>query len=408
MHNRTRMVLVSLFVLLLIDGLSLGIVFPLVDPLIMDASSGMLPMGASSMVRTLLYGVTLAMFPLFAMFGAPILGDLSDRIGRKKALMFALGGSVVAYILSGLAVDIHSVSLFIFSRALDGLTFGSQPIAQAAIIDVSPPGKKSTYLSYVLLSVCVGFALGPVLAAYLSDPRIMSVFSPATPLYIASVVCVINLLMLQVLYKETHVVTERHRLQLSKGLALFAEAFQRKEIRFLSIAYFILQFAWGVFIQFSPLFLSSQYHFSGRMISLFYVVIAIIMGVALTSLVPKLSQKIPPAKLSLLAMVFLFVGLLLMSLTPALPVLWFGIFLSSIGGVAAYIAYISCFSDIVGEERQGWIMGIITAIWAGSWTIISLVSGAISGWTTTLPLMASVVFMLVPIVMLARYNKKPQ
>ena len=148
-----------LFLVIFIDAMGLAIMFPILTPIFMNlhVHGGILAAGASLLVRNIFYGVTLCIFPLFMFFGTPFLGDLSDHIGRKKVLIICLLGATVSYFLSGLSVDFKVVWLLLVSRAVAGFTAGSQPIAQAAIIDVSPPDKKALNLSLLLFPAALGF-----------------------------------------------------------------------------------------------------------------------------------------------------------------------------------------------------------------------------------------------------------
>ena len=80
-------------------------------------------------------------------FGSSLLGDLSDQVGRKKSLSICLIGSFLGYICAALSVSIGSMALMFFGRIVAGFTAGSQPIAQAAIIDSSEEAHKARNIS---------------------------------------------------------------------------------------------------------------------------------------------------------------------------------------------------------------------------------------------------------------------
>ncbi|ATN85195.1 hypothetical protein AYO29_01045 [Coxiella burnetii str. Schperling] len=99
-------------------------------------------------------------------FGAAILGDLSDTVGRKKALLVCLIGSFLGYLLSAFAVGIHSLTFLILGRVIAGFTAGSQPIAQAAIVDVSSEAHKARNIGLILLAISLGLSSGPSLGVF--------------------------------------------------------------------------------------------------------------------------------------------------------------------------------------------------------------------------------------------------
>src|SRR3989338_9044223 len=139
-----------LLLVLFIDGMGLGLVFPILNSMIMDPHSTVVSAHLSPNMRNLIFGSTIGVFMLCWFFGAAFLGDLSDQIGRKKSLMICLLGSSVGYILSILAVIFGSYALLIIGRIIAGFTAGSQPIAQAAIVDISKPGHKARNLGLIL------------------------------------------------------------------------------------------------------------------------------------------------------------------------------------------------------------------------------------------------------------------
>src|ERR1700737_993839 len=85
-----------LLLILLIDGMGLGLVFPILSNLLVDSSSHFLATFSEG-GRNFIFGAIVAVFMLCWFFGAPFLGDLSDSIGRKKSLMICLVGAAIGY-----------------------------------------------------------------------------------------------------------------------------------------------------------------------------------------------------------------------------------------------------------------------------------------------------------------------
>ena len=89
--------IVTIFFTVFLDLLGLGIIIPILPPLLLDPIGGILPITYSFSTRTLLYGFLIASYPLAQFFGAPILGALADSKGRKKLLILSLIGTVAGY-----------------------------------------------------------------------------------------------------------------------------------------------------------------------------------------------------------------------------------------------------------------------------------------------------------------------
>lgn len=150
-----------LLLLIFIDSMGLGLVFPITNTLIMDPHSHFLAANVSLHTRSMLFGTIIGIFMLCWFFGASFLGDLSDNIGRKKSLMICLIGATLGYALSGIGVAVDSVALLLIGRIVAGFTSGSQAIAQAAVIDLSTPEKSGQH-RHDFIRCFLGFYLWPI------------------------------------------------------------------------------------------------------------------------------------------------------------------------------------------------------------------------------------------------------
>ena len=163
-HKTSLFVLLPLLMVILIDVMGLVLLFPVLAPLLLHTEGGIVPASMPLVWRDFLYGFTIALFPLFMFFSTPILGDLSDKFGRKKILILCLVVSAASYVISALGIYYHSLFIFLLGRAVAGLAAGTQPISTAAIIDLSTEHTKTRNLSWAVLISSVGLILGPLLS----------------------------------------------------------------------------------------------------------------------------------------------------------------------------------------------------------------------------------------------------
>jgi DHA1 family tetracycline resistance protein-like MFS transporter len=143
-----------IFVTLLIDVTGFGIIIPVVPDLITELIHGNLSQAST-------YGGFL-MFSYAAMqfLFAPVLGNLSDRYGRRPVLLFSLFGFGVDYLFTAFAPNIWW--LFI-GRIVAGITGASMTTAMAYIADVTPPEKRAQNFGLVGAAFGLGFIIGPVI-----------------------------------------------------------------------------------------------------------------------------------------------------------------------------------------------------------------------------------------------------
>ena len=239
MHQRSILQLFPLFLVIMIDSMGLGILFPIMSDLLINQNSGFLSAPTSELIRELLFGVTIGIFMIAWFFGSAILGDLSDGIGRKKSLLICLFGAGCGYLISAIAIVCHSLMFLIVGRIIAGFTAGSQPIAQAAIVDVSSEEHRARNIGYVLFAVSIGFVLGPFAGGFFSNQSLCSWFSDATPLFFASILSFVSLGLLYFLFQETFVKSRDVKLRLTHAIQIFSDAFKSKRIRALSLVLLI-------------------------------------------------------------------------------------------------------------------------------------------------------------------------
>ncbi|MEL6494233.1 MAG: MFS transporter [Cyanobacteria bacterium J06623_7] len=136
----------------LINAISFTIIIPLLYPYAKQ-------FGLSDLQASLL---TTA-FALSQFFGTPILGKLSDRLGRKYILVFSLAGTMVANLLAAVA---GAAWLLYAARMLDGLTGGNTSVASAVISDITTPEQRPKAFGIFGATFRLGFVIGPVLSYF--------------------------------------------------------------------------------------------------------------------------------------------------------------------------------------------------------------------------------------------------
>jgi DHA1 family tetracycline resistance protein-like MFS transporter len=157
--------LLFIFVTLLIDTIGLGIILPVLPKLIQELTGKGLDQAA-------LYGGTLAFAYSFTQFVCgPILGNLSDRFGRRPVLFGSLFAFGLDYLVMGLAPNLWW--LFI-GRVIAGIAGASYTTGMAFIADVSPPARRAQNFGLVGMAFGLGFIIGPALGGVLGGlgPRV--------------------------------------------------------------------------------------------------------------------------------------------------------------------------------------------------------------------------------------------
>ncbi len=188
MSQPSRHVVGFVFVTILLDAMSFGLIMPVLPRLLMRV--GAMPLAESIDVSAWM-GLLMA---LAAFFSAPILGNLSDSFGRRKVLLIALAGMAAHY---AVLVAADSVALIVLGRVLTGVFGGSYGPAQAAIADITGPEDRARRFAIVSAGFGVGFVAGPALGGLLVQ------FGERAPFWVALALALANFLYGLIAFPET-------------------------------------------------------------------------------------------------------------------------------------------------------------------------------------------------------------
>jgi DHA1 family tetracycline resistance protein-like MFS transporter len=380
---------------------------PVLAPVLIDDEPLMMS-AYSAHTRYIVYGLALGLYELAMLYTAPVLGEISDQIGRRRVLVFCIVGMILSFVAIGFSITANLVLLLILGRLIGGATAGSQAVAQAAAVDRSTSDQRAMVLSLCLFASSVGYILGPVLGGVLAEDDLVSWFDYATPLYAIALLSVIGLLLL--------LATEPKKAGAARfslkdidplmGLKGFKAAYVDRKIRGLVVVFTLMQIAWGAYFLFVSSFLINRFDFEGGEISAFMAILGVGFCLAYGVVLPLLSKKIPLDRLAAGGL-WMTTGLLIWSILSHNVALQWALAIPIATAVSvAYGAIIALFSDAVEEDRQGWILGITISVTALAWGLSSIVSGFISGFSYLAPmLMAAVTLGISAIAILGQMSE---
>ena len=392
--------LLPLFMVIFIDSMGLAILFPILNPICMDPLNGIFGAGVSLSTRNLFYGLILCVYPLAMFFAAPVLGEMSDQIGRKKVLLICLLGACASYALSGFAVEIASVWLLIASRIVAGLTAGSQPIAQAAVIDVSTPEEKAKNLSLIMFPACLGFVAGPLAGSFFSQSSVVSWFSLSTPLYFSSLFSLFSAFLLWAWFSETFTHTHKLVLKLHRGVEVFLIAFKNHSIRRLSIIYLCLQLGWACYFQFVSLFLTHRYAYDSVKIGYFMAVLGVGFALGLSVVIRVATKYFSTYVIVLWSFIIASVSIFVTVVPEFAITAWIAALPVAIVMALAYVLVLTLYSNLADIASQGWVMGITASVASLAWAVMAIVSGELENLGQSMPLYTAAIFIGISAIIL--------
>jgi MFS family permease len=191
--------LLPLYLVIVIAFLGYSRMVTLFVPMLMHQTSGFLPSSATTAQRTMALGVLLALYPLGQFFGAPMLGALADRFGRKRVLLASLAVTTIGYVFICLALERQSLLLLAGSCLGCGLSEANITITQSAIADVSIPPERGRLFGYIWTMTSMSYIVGPIVGG-----AIAARYGYALPFWIVLGLLVVILVWTRAKFEETH------------------------------------------------------------------------------------------------------------------------------------------------------------------------------------------------------------
>lgn len=354
--------ILPILVIVLVDLMGLSIIIPL------------LPLYAARFgAEPILVGVLQAAYPMMQFIGAPILGRLSDRFGRKPILIVSQLGTLAGFILLGFA---NSMFLLFVSRIIDGFSGANISTAQAAIADSTNERNRTQGLGLVGAAFGVGFVLGPILAF------VVLAVSGQNYQYVAwtaAFFSLVSILLTLFWFRETIAETddpEASRKRRPFSLDALRSVINRPTIAFLLLVMFFYQVAFGGYEQLFSLFTLTRLGMDARDTSGLFMLAGIFIIIVQGGLVGRWSKQKGDRWLALMGIGTLAIGLIGTALTPAVPVPWYekARVLESLAGQGNFRVSVQSINiNLPEESTRGWY-GI-------TWLLVASLPAALGGGT---------------------------
>lgn len=397
--------LFAVFLTVFIDMLGVGIIIPVLPSLFMSPDSSILPLSTSHYDRSVLYGFLIAIYPAMQFFGAPVLGALSDRFGRKPMLQISLLGTLLGYLLFGVAILDRNLPLLFISRALPGFTGGNISIIMSALSDISTPENRTKNFGLVGMAFGLGFILGPAIGGVLADNTVLPWFSHATPFWFTAGLTVLNLLLVQFNFPETNTDRRASNVSFATGFHNIARAFTSPNLRSIFAVSLLLSLGFSSFTQFFSVYMIQKFSATEKEIGLLFGWIGIWLAFTQGFTTRKLAARYQPREVMRWSILLLSISVLAVLAPQQLwMIMLVSPFIATFQGLTAP-NLTTMVSTLASPQEQGEILGINQSMVSVGQFLPAIISGYLNSLNGSFPIIAGAFFLFMAWVVFVRRFK---
>lgn len=337
-----------IFVTVVLDAMGIGLIMPIMPSLIKEVD------GVTLAEAALWGGILSATFAAMQFLFSPLLGNLSDRYGRRPVLLISLAIMAIDYVVMAIA---GTIWLLLFGRVIGGITAATHSTAAAYMADISPPEKKSQNFGLISAAFGVGFVLGPALGGLLAE------FGTRAPFFAAGVMAALNFAFGYFVLPESVKPENRRPFQWRRANPLGGLKYigQLPGVGILLFVWFFFQVANWVYPAVWAYFTQAAFGWEERMVGISLTVygisIAIVQGLLIRWVIARFGERrtvwvgilFNAIVLSMIA--FVTSGWLMLCLIP----------LSALGAIVTP-ALQGVMSRRASDDQQGELQGVLSSI----------------------------------------------
>ncbi|MCF8511310.1 MAG: TCR/Tet family MFS transporter [Rhodobacteraceae bacterium] len=358
------------FILLTVglDAIGIGLIFPVMPDLMMEVT------GKTLSEAALWGGAITAAFAVMQFLCGPVVGNLSDRFGRRPVLLVSMSVMALDYVVMGVT---GSVWVLLAARTVSGVTAATHSTANAYIADITPADQRAKRFGLIGAAFGVGFVLGPILGGLLAG------IDTRAPFWAAAALAAMNAIFGFLVLPESLSVADRRAFGWARAnpLSSFAAIRHLPGLRALLVVAFVYALTFTVYPAVWSYFGKAAFGWSAGMVGVSLAAYGLALALVQAFLVAPSIRLFGERRAVVIGMwievgAFVFLGLttsgmLTLMLTP----------ITALGGIAGP-ALQSLQSRQVPASQQGELQGILTSLNALTMIIGPLVMTSVFGFFT--------------------------
>lgn len=368
-----------------LDVLGIGLIVPIL-PYYVESFN------VPDIVVTLLFAV----FSLFAFFSAPILGMLSDKIGRRPVLLISLASSAIGWIIFAFSRTIFGLFL---GRIIDGSAAGNISTAQNYLIDISKDDKERTHnLGLIGAIFGIAFIVGPLVGGVLSH------LSMKLPFIIVGILATINTILAYFFLPETNHNRNTNKISLNPFSPII-KAFKNKNVLPLYLAWLLFGIAISLNQSIFALYIVKVFSWTVIVSGLLMALMGVIISINQAFMLRKVWLKYFKESFLMIWMLIPFaLGYLIMAI-PFKFAFLFGLIVTAFGQSTLRVVMNSQIIGFSNKNEQGEMMGILSSLMSLSMIMGPILGGILYGLGVSLPFILSGLILFIIFIFISKIYK---
>jgi MFS transporter, DHA1 family, tetracycline resistance protein len=360
-----RSPLLPIFLIVLVDILGFTIILPLL-PFYAEK------LGASAFV----VGLLVSAYAFCQFFAGPVLGSISDRVGRRPVLIVSQVGTFIGFLILANAGSLWVVFL---SRIIDGLTAGNLSLAQAYIADVTKPSERSKSFAVIGIAFGIGFLIGPGISGFLAQ------YGYSVPIYVGAGLSFCSILCTYFLLPANPPIPEPEEgeappLPAGKRLGVFdlgeyRKYFERPELKLHLLQFFLFAFSFTTGVSGFALFAQRRLGFGPKEVGYVFAYSGLLGIILQGGLIGRLVKKFGERRLVVGGFIAATIGYAGLGFSYDWKVLLFVTLFSSYGTGVLRPAITSLVTQAAGRQEQGVVLGLTQSITSVCQIVAPLMAG---------------------------------
>jgi MFS transporter, DHA1 family, tetracycline resistance protein len=366
-HSMKKSPLATILLVVFVDLIGFGMIIPI------------LPLYAKSFqAEEWQIGLLLGCYSFMQFLASPVLGYISDRIGRKPVLLVSLIGSVIGY---AVMANAHSLTMLFIARIIAGICGASVGTAAAYIADITPAENRSRRMGLIGAAFGVGFVLGPAIGGILSH------FWTVAPFWFGAGLAFLNAIAVLLFLPEP----EKHVKRSDVSTPVAADAGNQTGldgIALLVVTYFVAIAGFAIVTMIYPQVLDRRFTLNTSQISMVFVFLGLVGAFIQGGAIGRLAKRFGDYKLAGAGLLLMAISMLLMPLAQNMGLFLLFTFGLAVGNSLAQPTLMAMASRLAATTAQGRVIGTVQSAGSLGRVVGPLSGGVMLGWDRPGPVLA--------------------